>query len=145
MPATTGSRRKAFRSSSNFDNEPIQFANSVGKCHVAILGSPFHGVLEIQQHHHCGRESHFHATPVFVPGEHVPMTGADGRFPRREPRRAAGRPPVSKKRSRDLVKCSTITEGTAMAKANPKLKSTLYGRWQIVSNKKGLSFIEFKQ
>src|SRR5882672_10132254 len=105
MPATTGSRRKAFRSSSNFDNEPIQFANSVGKCHVAILGSPFHGVLEIQQHHHCGRESHFHATPVFVPGEHVPMTGADGRFPRREPRRAAGRPPVSKKRSRDLVKC----------------------------------------
>jgi hypothetical protein len=32
-----------------------------------------------------------------------------------------------------------------MAKANPKLKSSLYGRWQIVSNKKGHAFIEFRE
>jgi hypothetical protein len=31
-----------------------------------------------------------------------------------------------------------------MAKANPKLKSSLYGRWHIVSNKKGEPFIEFR-
>jgi hypothetical protein len=28
--------------------------------------------------------------------------------------------------------------------ANPKLKSSLYGRWHIVSNQKGQAFIEFK-